>query len=344
MTDQNSIVVPVSDLNVVLNAIAATEDEITVSHLSRKIEDLYTFEVGNPHDSTIRFEKSAEEYAEARSRIMGKQARAEVPDKNSYIRSFTTSVLNYANQSELEDFISRYSGRDPSEGHRPVYGILDANLIRWQLGDPLGIEPPNGGIDGSLLVTGVRDELHRYGGNNEKIQNVNELEEELHPNFGRLFNQFKGQIREQRLGLEHYQHLDSQIYSDEIRSDTGDSSILESCDEFRDQSGYDLLFFSNDGNAVTTATEKKIPAQEVRFSSSLGEETSVSWTEFGQLLYVHAMLFGIIRLPKVDLYGVWVGSEGDTRGRLLVDCNSDRIHRRIERNLTSLETWRSVMV
>jgi len=339
MTDEDHIKIHRSDLNVVLNAIAKAEDEITVSHPSDEIDDLYTFEVGAAYDSTLRFEKSADEYGEARSGIMGTQAQSEIPEQGSYVRSFTTSVLDFSNKSELDNFINRYTGRDPGEGHRPAYGILDANIIRWQLGDSLGIEPDEDGLQGSLLVTGVRDELHRYGGN-EKIQNTTELEEELHPNYSRLFNQFKSQPREQRLGLEYYQHLDNQISSEEITSDTGDASILESCEGFKDSLGYDLLFFTNDRNARDMAREKNILGRLVEFPSSLPEETSVSWSDFGLLLYVHAMLFGIIRLPKVDLYGVWAGSEGSTNGYFLVDCRSRNTEQRIRRDLAVLETWR----
>ncbi|WP_340098288.1 hypothetical protein [Salinibaculum salinum] len=341
MTEQDRIKIHRSDLNIVLNAIAKTEDEITVSHLSDKIGDLYTFEIGHPHNSTIRFEKTADEYGEARSTIMGKQAQSEVPEQSSYVRSFTTSVLDFANKSDLDNFISRYAGRDPSEGHRPVYGILDSNIIRWQLADSLGIEPNNTGLQGSLLVTGVRDELHRYGGP-EKIKNPSELVDELHPNYERLFNQFKGQPREQRLGLEYYQHLDNQIYSEEITSEQGDASILEKCEEFKNNSGYDLLFFTNDRNAKEMAHEKNILGHLVEFSDSLPEETSASWGDFGLLLYVHAMLFGIIRLPKVDLYGVWQSGDDDTTGYLLVDCRSRNIKQRIRRDIAVLDTWSNV--
>lgn len=342
MTDRQSFTVHRNDLTVVLNAIAAEETEIKVSHLCDEIDDLYTFEVGPPNDSTIRFEKSADEYGSARSRIMGDQAQAEVPERDAYVRSFTTSVLEYENQSDLDAFIGRYTGLDPSQGHRPVYGVLDSNVIRWQLGDPLGIDPNNGGLQGSLLVTGVRDELHRYGGN-EKIQNTNELIDELHPKFDRLFNQFKGQPREQRLGLEHYQYLDKQIYSDEITSDREDENILEACEAFKRNSGYDLLFFSNDRNAVSMAREKNILGHRVEFPSRLGRKAPASWSDFSTLLYVHAMLFGIIRLPKVDLYGVWAGSEGDTTGRVLVECRSQSTQHRLGRDLSVLETWREAV-
>lgn len=340
MTNPDSIEVSLEDLTAVLNAIAATETQITVRHLCDTISDLYTFEVGDPYDSTIRFEKSATEYAAARSQIMGDQAQAEVPEQDTYVRSFTTSVLDFANQNELEDFISRYTSRELSEGHRPVYGVLDTNLICWQLGDSLGIEPWNDGLNGSLLVTGIRDELHHYDGDNEKIQNTAELEEELHPRFNRIFNQFKGQRREQRLGLEHYQYLDNQIYSREITSNRGDTNILAECERFQHSSGYDLLFFSNDDTAVEMGHEKNIKGCTVEFPSSLGYKTSVSWGEFELLLYVHAMLFGIIRLPKVDLYGVRTGRRGDTSRQLLVDCRSRKVRRQIERDLEVLETWR----
>lgn len=340
MPDSNSIAVPIDDLTIVLNAIAASEDEITVSHLCDTIGQLYTFEVGDAQDSTIQFEKSVDEYASARTQIMGEQAKAEVPDSDAYLRSFTTSVLDFANEAEITKSINRYANRDPSEGLRPVYGVIDANLIRWQLGDSLGIEPENGGLNGSLLVTGIRDELHQYGGD-EKINSTTELETELHQNYGRLINQFKGQCRQQRLGLEQYQYLDSQIYAEERKSDTGDANILAECEEFRDESGYDLMFFSNDENAVKMATEKNIIGQQVEFPESLGEETTVTWNEFELLLYVHAMLFGIIRLPKVDLYGVWVGSSGGTSGHVLVECRSRKVRNRIERDKAVLETWRN---
>lgn len=340
MTDDNSLKIHLDDFNVVLNAIASSEDEIWVEHLSDTIGRLYTFKVGGPHDSTIRFDQSADQYAEARSEIIDQQAQAEVPDRNSYVRSFTTSVLDFTNQSDIDDFVERFANRDPSAGHRDVYGLIDSNLIRWQLGDSLGIEPNGDGLHGSLLVTGVRDELQEYGGE-EKIQSISVLKEELHSKYGRLFNQFKGQRREQRLGLEYYQYLDKQVYSVEITSDPSDENILAASETFQQESGYDLLFFSNDANAVEMAREKNILAHRVDFPSFLGRQVTVSWSDFALLLYVHAMLFGIIRLPKVDLYGVWTGSRGDTAGHFLVDFRSDLIRHRVERDLSTLETWRT---
>lgn len=340
MTDEGSLQIRLEDLNIVLNAIAADEDEITVEHLSSTIGKLYTFDIGGPQDSMIQFEKSAEEYGQARSQIMGEQAQAEVPDKSSYVRSFTTSTLEFQNQSDIEDTISRYAGRDLREGHRRVYGVIDSNLIRWQLGNSLGIEPNGDGLQGSLLVTGIRDELQRYEGN-EKIQSTTELEQELHPKYGRLFNQLKGQQREQRLGQEYYQYLDNQIYSEEIASDTGDTNILAACESFQKDTGHDLLYFSNDDNAIKMARQKNILGVRVDYPRSLGENVKVSWSDFAILLYVHAMLFGIIRLPKVDLYGVWTGDRGSAPGDILIEFRSQKTRHMVERDFSAIDVWRS---
>ena len=61
---------------------------------------------------------------------------------------------------------------------------------------------------------------------------------------------------------------------------------------------------------------------------------TVSWDEIQDALYTLAVLFGVIRLEKVTLYGVWNGKSPEDwqQRRLDVDCRSDRIREKLERD------------
>lgn len=63
-----------------------------------------------------------------------------------------------------------------------------------------------------------------------------------------------------------------------------------------------------------------------------------SWTQAAELLYYLAVLFGVIRLSKVTVYGVWNGKDRRhwQHEEIDFDC-SPKIELQLERDLTRLD-------
>ena len=63
-----------------------------------------------------------------------------------------------------------------------------------------------------------------------------------------------------------------------------------------------------------------------------------SWRAIQDTLYILAVLFGVLELPKVTLYGVWKGEGGQAwQDELIeIDCRSPKVEPLLERDLTIL--------
>jgi hypothetical protein len=67
-------------------------------------------------------------------------------------------------------------------------------------------------------------------------------------------------------------------------------------------------------------------AQHLAFQLSLPRRTTASWAEVADCLFNLAILFGVLKLPKVTLYGVWNGKE-DTHwqtDQIDIDCRGSQ--------------------
>lgn len=53
-----------------------------------------------------------------------------------------------------------------------------------------------------------------------------------------------------------------------------------------------------------------ILAQHIELPRELPDETTASWQALEELVYLLAVVFGVLELPGVDVLGVWSGKEG----------------------------------
>jgi len=72
----------------------------------------------------------------------------------------------------------------------------------------------------------------------------------------------------------------------------------------------------------------------VSFPVDIPRKVTVSWDELQDSLYTLSVLFGVLRLPKVTLYGVWNDKAGEDWQRrcLDVDCRSEKVHEKLRRD------------
>jgi len=331
-----------TQLSVLFNALYDTDaSPITVRHPAAEVGDLLTIELGDPTNSIVRFEKSPHEYRECRSAIdadYGPPAVTELPKP----RSFTSAMLaggliEPANKADIDEFLEQNGHPDLSAGHRPVVAGFDTNLLPWRIADVLGLTAGQDAvINGYALATGVRDELDW----NEKRSDTRAIEAAFGEEFAALWNQPKGWRREGRLGENYYRQLRDHRYGDQFDSDIGDEAIIAGYDEYQSETAKDVLLFSNDRDFVERAVSHRIRAQRVEFPDDLPRTVNASWAAIQDTLYVLSVLFGVLVLPKVTLYGVWKGKEGLAweREALEVDCRSPKVRERIERDLAIIWT------
>lgn len=325
-----------NQLTVLLNALyEADVDTISVGHPSDRVGELLRVELGEPAASTVRIASGLESYAAARTEVeqeYGGDVVRELPQPRSYLNALLAGgVLEPSNADEIRSFLDRYGNPDLTAGHKPVVAGFDTNLLAWRIADVLGLSPGGDAtVNGFALATGVRDELDW----DEKRSDTHDLESAFGPAFEQLWNQPAGARREGRLGENYYRLLRDHRYADEVPTDRGDEEIVQGYDAYQDDNRKDVLLFSNDRDFVERARSHRVLAQRVEFPHDAPRRVDVSWTAIQDVLYMLAILFGVIELPKVTLYGVWKGKGGQAwqNETLRVDCRSPAIEPLIERD------------
>lgn len=323
-------------LTVLLNTLYETDTgRFTVSHPSETVGDLVEIELDEPQASTVTVLQDDRSYAEARREVeqeYGSPAVDELPDPRSYLNAFLAGgLLDIPNRTEIDEFLDRHGNPDLSAGHKPVVAGFDTNLLAWRTADRLGFDPGQEAVvNGFALATGVRDELDW----DYKRSDTGPLEDAFGDEFGRVWNQPAGANREGRLGENYYRQLRDHRYAEELVSETGDDAIVEAYDTFQREGGKDVLLFSNDRDFVERARSHRILSQRVEFPTDLQGTLTGSWTAIQDTLYVLTILFGVLTLPKVTLYGVWQGKGGQEwhDEALELDCRSPKLEPLIERD------------
>ena len=127
---------------------------------------------------------------------------------------------------------------------------------------------------------------------------------------------------------EHVLTDDRQTLSDAIED------IVDAYAEYDADSRKRVILLSNDHGFVERAREQGVLAQHVSFPVDIPRKVTVSWDEPRDVLYTLAVLFGVLQLPKVTLYGVWNGKSGEDwqRQRLDVDCRSENVEKKLRRD------------
>jgi hypothetical protein len=324
-------------LTILLNALHDTSTTtIPVKHPNDEIGELFRIELGNADKTTVRLTKDLEAYAEARNDVnseYGEPAISELPEQRSYLSTFIAGgLLEPANLDKIENVLDSNGGRDLNAGHRPLVAGFDTNLVPWRIADILGLLFSNeSAVNGFALATGVLDELN-WG---HKRSDTRSLTEAFGSEFEELWNQPVGSSREGRLGENYYRRLRDSRYAEEIPTDNGDEAIIDGYASFQNEGRKDVVLFSNDRDFIERAHAHRILAQRVEFPSTLPRTLTGSWQAIQDTLYVLTVLFGVLTLPKVTLYGVWKGKGGmDWHDEMLkLDCRSPTVKSHIERDI-----------
>lgn len=332
-----------TDLTMLFNGLLERGHErVPVAHPATEMGELFTIELDDWDDSTVRFATDREGYANSRNDVRLEYPSVvadDLPTADQYVRAAVAAgVVPLANLADIEDLVERYSDPALIHGHSPVYVGLDTNLLPWRVDRILGLRDPDEGVgyfNGFVLATGVRDELQWDG----KCADTGPFEAAFGPAFGEYWNQPLGMDRLWRLGQVHYRTIRDIDQATEITSDRGDDAIVSAYEEYQGTNRAELILFSNDRNFVELAQTNNMIGVHVAFPRDLPRTASATWKDLETLLYVYTVLFGVLELPGVTLHGVWSGKEGQDwkRERLKLDCRSPKLADLLETDLHIVE-------
>ena len=335
-------------LVVLLNALYDQGVEsISVKHPCAEIGELVRITLKDDGQATVQFTQGTMTYQENRDTIRtkhGEPAFDDLPNAETYTRAAVASGhVPLANHDAVQDFIQRYGYADLEAGHDPVVIGLDANIMPWRLPEVLGFDSETGGTDerdrrptnGYALATGVKEELDWH----YKQHNTHELTNVFGTEFSRLDNQPAGTNRQGFLGLYEYRRLRTDRTVDIIDCETGDDAIISAYREFNQNSRKQAVLFSNDYEFIDKSNDVGVPAHHVKYPIDMPRKSTGSWSQACELLHYLAILFGVVQLPKVTVYGVWNGKNGRhwQHEQLDIDCRSPKVEPQLERDLTILD-------
>lgn len=314
---------------------------ISVKHPCEEIGELLTIDIEDPVATTVTFTQGAITYQDAREAIHtthGEQAYDDLPDKETYIRALVAGgLIEIKNSDEVSKFFRQQGYPDLDSGHQPVALGIDTNLFAWRMPDALELDPERyhdskgrSPVNGFALTTGVYDELKWHYNHYD----TRSLKAAFGSEFARLDNQPAGSNREGILGLHEYRRLRDHRYADMIESEKGDEEIIEAYARYDQNSRKRVILLSNDCGFIELAREAGVLAQHVGFPVDMPRTVTVSWDEIQDALYTLTILFGVLQLPKVTLYGVWNGKSGTDWQRhcLDVECRSENVRKKLQRD------------
>ena len=332
-------------LTAVLNRLYETgETTISVEHPAEEIGELLRIKLRGYDDSAVVFTTTLDDYSNATTEIElahGDRVANDLPDSADFRNTLMgAGILPPGNHDELQTFLNRYGDPDLMAGHPPVFAGFDTNLLPWRIERVLGLREPDTGlgyVNGFVLATGVRDELTWEN----KCHDTDPSVDAFGPEFEEYWNQSVGAARIGRLGLLTYRNIRDIQQAVEVESGRGDGEIIDAYDGYNQEWRSDTILLSNDKNFVERARTHRMLGQRVEFPREFPDEVAADWDEIGQLLYLLAIVFGIIKLPGVTIYGVWRGKDQlDWQyERLKIDARSPKIGDRLEADLSIVESY-----
>lgn len=319
------------------------EKRLSVSHPSPEIGELLEINLDDTMEAAVSVTTDRYEYGDKRDKIeqqYSSTVHEDLPNPQSYVRTLIAGGLfDIANREDIEQFLRYHGFPDLEAGHDPIMAGLDTNLFGYRMPTVLGLSPSGyrrhgdktrPPVTGFVLSSGVKSELDWH----YKHYDTRELTQAFGEEFDRLDNQPAGKNRQGFLGLYEFRKLMSHRQTDFAYSETGDADIINGYKEYMNDHRKEVLLFSNDSGFVDQAIERGLKAQKVAFPPNIPTETTVAWETVCDLLYMLAVVFGVIVLPKATLYGVWNGKDGShwKSDMVALDIRSPKLEPRLERD------------
>ncbi len=333
----------------VLNALwTEGVERVTVEHPCAEIGTLLEIDLDGAEESTVRIRTGRQSYKSRREEVHlhhGDHAYEDLPDAHTYCQALTAGgLVDVHNTDEIDSFLKRQAYPDLEAGHAPVFAGIDANIFPWRVPAVLGIDPQRPEYDdqrppinGYPLSSGVESELDWQF----KQRHTEEIAGAFGPEFERLEDRPAGSRRAGFLGSSEFRRLRANRRSEVVETGEGDEAIVEGYHEWAESGRKNVVLFSNDRGFVNRATDTGVPAVHVEYPVGTPRAVTATWDEIRDTLYVLAVVFGVLKLPKLTLYGVWDGKTGHHWRAQEVDvvARSPAVEARLERDRSVLDAY-----
>ncbi|MFU8768047.1 MAG: hypothetical protein ACNA7I_10375, partial [Candidatus Methanoperedens sp.] len=125
-------------------------------------------------------------------------------------------------------------------------------------------------------------------------------------------NQLQRDARMARLGAVEYRKLKELQYTYEVKGDdtmkdNPDLKIVRSYDTLKAEN--DILLISGDKNFSDLANAKNMRVIDVKQPHNVPVELPISWEGACDLIYIAAVVFGMVDVNGVKVEGVWRGKD-----------------------------------
>ncbi|MBE0522696.1 MAG: hypothetical protein IBX39_10590 [Candidatus Methanoperedenaceae archaeon] len=222
---------------------------------------------------------------------------------------FISGVLEPRDVPDIEKDLSRQADRDMMKGERPLFIGFDTNALRRRVNTHVQRIVNERGLKARFcLSTLVFDELFRQY--DKKLPYEWEPPEQLcfMENFS---NQLQRDARMARLGAVEYRKLKGLQYTYEVKGDdtrdNPDLKIVRSYDTLKAEN--DILLISGDKNFSDLANAKNMRVIDVKQPHNVPVELPISWEGACDLIYIAAVVFGMVDVNGVKVEGVWRGKD-----------------------------------
>ena len=328
-------------LMLVLNALwTEGVERVTVEHPCAEIETQLEVDLDGAEESTVRIRAGRQSYKSRRETVHlhhGDHAYEDLPDAHTL--PGTHRGRSGQRVQHRRDRLVLGAIHPPGFGGRTSAGI-DANIFPWRVPAVLGIDqqrpeyddqrPP---INGYALSSGVESELDWQF----KQRHTQQIAGAFGPEFERLEDQPAGSRRARFLGSAAFRRLRANRRSEVIKIAEGYEPIVEGYREWAESGRKNVVGFilsavtsrndsaprgtelrhwltadsiSNDRGFVNRATDAGVPAVRVEYPVGTPRAVTATWDEIRDTLCVLAVVFGVLKLPKLTLYAVWEHKTG----------------------------------
>jgi hypothetical protein len=246
----------------------------------------------------------------------GVRIEDEVPDFNDLVTCFYSSALILSpDHQDIVNVIKEGINRELLMGKRPVFIGYDTNSPRHRMNRV--VERIISSIDrqghqkiGYCMSDVIKKELQYQW--DKKYGDLEQLRMLWDNTFSRSFlNQPPLDARMAMIGAVEYMHVIANPNCEEVYSQgRGDTAIIESYSKYEKFHAVDMLLLSGDNNFTTMAHQDRIDALYLRPARHLPDEIETDWIQLIELLYCTAVIFGVISVDDVHIFGIWSGKNG----------------------------------
>lgn len=229
----------------------------------------------------------------------------DMPSYEDFMVTFWASnVLKWKNQEQILAKILEEANRHPFNAERKLYLSFDTCALRHRSNAVIRqFLNQNKLYIGVVMATGVKEELKGW---DTKYKDVEELKKKV---FGaqRFLGQPNLNARKTKIGYIEYRDIKNSTYATETETEPGDHNIIKALNKYKKEKDIDLMIISEDTGFQETAQDEKMVAPLVQQQKNMPTKLECTWEEFTDWIYTTAIIFGVIKIGKHHIYGIWAG-------------------------------------